>query len=77
MGLITADHVRDLGAAGPGAALVVIEGQARVRSGADNVDGYLVINREDLRGLMYSGCEARSYDDIARSLNSAVVELGG
>ena len=77
MDLITADHVRDLEAAAPGAALIVTQGRARVATGHDDREGYLVINREDLQGLMRSPSGQRSYDEVARSLNSAVVEQGG
>ena len=77
MDLITADHVRDLEAAAPGAALIVAQGRARVVTQDADRDGYLVINREDLHGLMRSGSAHRSYDEVARSLNSAVMELGG
>ena len=78
MDLITADHVRDLEAAAPGAALIVTQGRAQVVPRRDaRADGYLVIGREDLQGLMTSATEQRSYDEVARSLNSAVIELGG
>lgn len=79
MDLITAEHVQALSAAPEGSALVISEGRAQVLPGPlTDQDGYLVISREDLNGLLHTSSPGRSdLDDLALRLNSAVVEQGG
>jgi hypothetical protein len=79
MDLITAEHVRALSDAPEGAALVIAEGQAKVVPGpATDKDGYLVIGRQDLQGMLGSdGADEHGFDELARRLNSAVIEQGG
>lgn len=79
MDLITAEHVHALSAAEEGSALVIVGGQARVVAAfPDDRDGYLVIGREDLNGLLGGQSpDQRTFEDLAKRLNSAVVEQGG
>ncbi len=79
MNLITADDVRALMAAPEGSALVVSEGRAQVMPGPQtDRDGYLVIGREDLDGLIGSQpSDPSALDQLAQRLNSAVIEQGG
>jgi hypothetical protein len=79
MDLITAEHVRDLSTASEGSALVIAEGRAQVLPGpVTELDGYLVIGREDLNGLLGAQRpDDAALDQLAHRLNSAVVEQGG
>lgn len=79
MDLITAEHVRTLSNAEEGSALVVVEGQAQVLPGpVTDADGYLVIGREDLTGLIGTQpLDESALRELAQRLNSAIVEQGG
>ncbi len=79
MNLITAEHVRDLSAAPEGSALVISEGRAQVLPGPlSDRDGYLVISREDLSGMVgTTRPDGHVLDELAQRLNSAIIEQGG
>ncbi len=79
MNLITADDVRALRAAPEGSALVISGGRAQVMPGPQSDrDGYLVIGREDLDGLIGTQTpDDSALNELAHRLNSAVVEQGG
>jgi hypothetical protein len=79
MSLITAEHVRALSNASEGSALVIAEGRAQVLAGPiSDRDGYLVIGREDLNGMIGTKRpDDAALEDLALRLNSAVVEQGG
>ncbi|WP_156870045.1 hypothetical protein [Sporichthya polymorpha] len=78
MDLITAEHVRALSTAPEGSALVISKGRALVLPGPfSEVNGYLVIGREDLSGLLGNVRDDHAVEELAQRLNSAVVELGG
>lgn len=79
MSLITAEHVRALSNASEGSALVIAEGRAQVLPGPiSDRDGYLVIGREDLNGMIGSQrADDSALEDLAIRLNSAIVEQGG
>lgn len=79
MDLITAEHVRALSDAAEGSALVIAEGRAQVLPGpVTDADGYLVIGREDLNGMIGTRRpDDSALADLALRLNSAIVEQGG
>ena len=79
MDLITAEHVRSLSDASEGSALVIAEGRAQVLPGpVTEADGYLVIGREDLHGLIGTQqLDESALTELAQRLNSAIVEQGG
>lgn len=79
MDLITVEHVRALSNASEGSALVIAEGRAQVVAGPiSDRDGYLVIGREDLTGMIGTQRgDDSTLADLALRLNSAIVEQGG